>query len=207
MYLFSWHVSHPVITVNKHNPILPITIDSPTELDLADDISDVFAGAPPKKQSSSLSNALLGKVVLFLDLPEPSPNPGDSIPERFKSSILLAVLEKIGCGKTRSMTEMLYLQWGFYFNASSKDFGSDDLFSLAELIDRNIDEHSSRLLFATIVREEFELLHDKLSALDHPNFSNGSKLRLVIDEAQILSDKNPTSFTSSATQGDLPKMC
>jgi hypothetical protein len=61
-------------------------------------------------------------------------------------------------------------------------------------------------VLASIVREEFELLRDKLAAHDYPNFSSDSKLRLVIDEAQILSDKNPTSFASSSIQGDLRPM-
>ncbi|KAG9070446.1 hypothetical protein KI688_007982 [Linnemannia hyalina] len=42
------------------------------------------------------------------------------------------------CGKTWSMIEMLCLQWGFYFNAAKSDFGSEDLFRLAVLIDDNI---------------------------------------------------------------------
>lgn len=41
-----------------------------------------------------------------------------------------------------------------------------------------------------------------LAAHDYPNFSSESKLRLVIDEAQILSDKNPTSFASSSSERD-----
>ncbi|KAI8594823.1 hypothetical protein EDD21DRAFT_359591 [Dissophora ornata] len=44
-----WRVSHPVITANKHQPVLLSEIDSPTELDPTDDIVDVFAEAPPKK--------------------------------------------------------------------------------------------------------------------------------------------------------------
>ncbi|KAF9978798.1 hypothetical protein BGZ65_006848 [Modicella reniformis] len=45
-------------------------------------------------------------------------------------------------------------------------------------------------VLSSVVREEFELLRDKLAALDYPNlFSAESKLRLVIDEVQILSDK------------------
>ena len=36
-----------------------------------------------------------------------------------------------------------------------------------------------------------------------PQFSSESKLQLVVDEAQILSDKSLTSFQSSSTQGDL----
>ncbi|KAG9071529.1 hypothetical protein KI688_005741 [Linnemannia hyalina] len=226
------------------------------------------------------------------NLPDPPTSAGDPVPERFKSNILLGVLEKrkiyrfwcqvsfqlwitygTGAGKTRTMIAMLYLQWGFYFNASSKDLGSDDLFRLAEFIDGNTLDDSasinthfaksatlllllSRLMIlsyclkvsgcrqtfssarwallqvcphmfkdvfmhlfiklrdlmkgralleshlASIVRDEFELLQDKPAALDYPNFSSDSKLRLVIDEAQLLSDKSPTSFASSFTQGD-----
>jgi hypothetical protein len=44
-----WRVDQPVIAVNKHNPILLSAIDSLTELDPIDDISDIFPEAPPKK--------------------------------------------------------------------------------------------------------------------------------------------------------------
>ncbi|KAF8930220.1 hypothetical protein BGZ47_000688 [Haplosporangium gracile] len=225
-----------------------------------------------------------GPSLLFLDLPDPPLSAGDPVPERFRSNVLLSVLEGMqaqdlpvfgvsGCGKTRTMIEMLYLQWGFYFNAAKSDFGSDDLSRLADFIDSNTLEDSanvntrfaksatlllflSRLMIlsyclkipscrqtfssarwallqvcphmfkdvfmhlfiklcdlmkgrallesilASIVREEFESLLDKLAGHDYPNFSSDSKLRLVIDEAQILSDKNPTLFASSSIQGD-----
>ncbi|KAF8915298.1 hypothetical protein BGZ58_005497, partial [Dissophora ornata] len=44
-----WHVAHPVIAANKHQPVLLNAIDSPTELDPTDDIADVFTETPPKK--------------------------------------------------------------------------------------------------------------------------------------------------------------
>ncbi|KAF9288968.1 hypothetical protein BGZ88_007965, partial [Linnemannia elongata] len=44
-----WRVDQPVLAANKHNLILLSAIDSPTELDPTDDISDVFPEAPPKK--------------------------------------------------------------------------------------------------------------------------------------------------------------
>ncbi|KAF9944278.1 hypothetical protein BGZ65_012309, partial [Modicella reniformis] len=47
--LILWRVSHPVIAANKHQSVLLRAIDSQTELDPTDDISDVFAGKPPKK--------------------------------------------------------------------------------------------------------------------------------------------------------------
>ncbi|KAG0272672.1 hypothetical protein BGZ95_011551 [Linnemannia exigua] len=226
--------------------------------------------------------------LLFLDLPNPPSSVAAPVPERFKSNVLLDVLENMqaqdlpvfgvsGCGKTRSMIEMLCLQWGFYFNAAKSDFGSDDLFRLAELIDNNTLEDAtgtntvfaknmtlllflSRLMIldyclkvpgcrqtftsarwallqvcpntfkdvfvhlcmklcdlttartvpvsdlASIVRKEFESVREILAVHDYPNFSSDSKLRVVIDEAQILSDKSPTSFASSSTQGNLRPM-
>lgn len=45
-----------------------------------------------------------------------------------------------GCGKTRSVIEMLCLQWGFYFNAAKSDLGSNDLSQLADYIDAKTTE-------------------------------------------------------------------
>ncbi|KAK5822985.1 hypothetical protein F5H01DRAFT_401412 [Linnemannia elongata] len=44
-----WRVSIQVVSANKHKPILLNEIDSPTELDPTDDLSDVFEETPPKK--------------------------------------------------------------------------------------------------------------------------------------------------------------
>ncbi|KAF9118121.1 hypothetical protein BGX30_004813, partial [Mortierella sp. GBA39] len=44
-----WRVSIPVVPANKHKPIVFNEVESPTELDPTDDISDVFPEAPPKK--------------------------------------------------------------------------------------------------------------------------------------------------------------
>ncbi|KAF9178442.1 hypothetical protein BGZ50_007704 [Haplosporangium sp. Z 11] len=76
--------------------------------------------------------------LLFLSLPDPPSSAAVPVPERFKSNVLLDVLENMqaqelsvfgvsGCGKTRSMIKMLCLQWGFYFSAAKPDFGLDDL--------------------------------------------------------------------------------
>ncbi|KAF8974124.1 hypothetical protein BGZ46_009757, partial [Entomortierella lignicola] len=86
---------------------------------------------------------------LFLDLLSA---PIDNIiPDQFRSNVILDALEKTesrdvpvfgvsGCGKTRSVIEMLCLRWGFYFNASDKDLGSDDLNTLATFIDKKTRE-------------------------------------------------------------------
>lgn len=57
-----------------------------------------------------------------------------------------------------------------------------------------------------IVREAFDSAQESLIAYKYPNFSSESKLRLVVDEAQILSDKGSTSFRSSSAHADLRPM-
>ncbi|KAF9537357.1 hypothetical protein EC957_008397 [Mortierella hygrophila] len=150
----------------------------------------------------------------------------------------LPVFGVSGCGKTRSMIEMLCLQWGFYCNAAKSNFGLDDLCRLADFIDNNISDDSTsgcrkafssagwallqvcpnmfedvfshlclklhvltkeRKNLASIVREEFESVRRRLAACSYPNFSNESKLWVVINEAQILSDMRSTSFASSSS--------
>ncbi|KAF9320406.1 hypothetical protein BG003_006199 [Podila horticola] len=44
-----WRVSIPVVTANRNKPIILTEIDSITELDPTDDVSDVFADQLPKK--------------------------------------------------------------------------------------------------------------------------------------------------------------
>jgi len=63
-------------------------------------------------------------------------------------------------------------------------------------------------VLASAVRQELVLVlvREMLAAHDYPNFSSDSKFRLVVDEAQILSNKNPTLFASSSIQGDLRPM-
>ncbi|KAF8949847.1 hypothetical protein BGZ46_004913, partial [Entomortierella lignicola] len=158
---------------------------------------------------------------LFLNLPTPSTS---NISERFQSNVILQELKKTeaqdvpvfgvsGCGKTRSVMEMLCLQWGFYFNASDKDLGSDDLSILAEFINKKTSEKQDpkdNTTFAKnmtdIVRNEFMSLRNRLAALAYPNFSSGTKLRLVVDEAQILGDRGNDLFESSSIESELRPM-
>ncbi|KAG0325768.1 hypothetical protein BG004_003121 [Podila humilis] len=225
--------------------------------------------------------------LLFLDLPEPPLSVCDPVPERFKSNILLGVLEKMqaqdlpvfgvsGCGKTRSIIEVLCLQWGFYFNAVKSDLGSDDFCRFSESIDGKTSEDQgactifaknmtlvlflSRLLIlkyclqipnsrqtfssaswaqlqvcpnmfedvfaelfkvlfkhlhervlfelvmTTVVQDEFSAVRNLLAAHTYPNLSSESKLRLVVDEAPVLSDKGSSKFQSSFLETDLRPM-
>lgn len=48
----------------------------------------------------------------------------------------------------------------------------------------------------SIVRDELLSVRETLATHAYPNFSSGIKLRLVVGEAQILSDRGSTSFVS-----------
>ncbi|KAF9276720.1 hypothetical protein BGZ88_001564, partial [Linnemannia elongata] len=79
--------------------------------------------------------------LLFLGLLETSatqdtPSTADRVLERIhgQSIPLLPLFGVSGCGKTRTAIEMLSKNWGFYFNASSTDWGSNDLLCFLELV-------------------------------------------------------------------------
>ncbi|KAF9393299.1 hypothetical protein BGX21_010806 [Mortierella sp. AD011] len=266
---------------SKHAEFLVIYVQGQGSLPITE---TGLRGLPKVLRRGAVESEEAKPSLLFLDLPDPPSNTGDPVPEKFKTNILLGMLEKMqaqdlsvfgvsGCDKTRTVAEMLHLQWGFYSNAAKSNLGSFDLSRLADFIDRNIRVDSSNIntrfaknatlllllsrlmvlnyclnvpgcrqtfssarwallqvcphmfkdvfmhlsnklcdlmkgrallesILSSVVREEFELVRDKLAALDYPNFSSDSKLRLVIDEAHILSDKSPTSFSSSLSQGD-----
>ncbi|GJJ76754.1 hypothetical protein EMPS_09113 [Entomortierella parvispora] len=74
---------------------------------------------------------------LFLNLPEPttktnSSSTSDKALTRIRRSAfpLLPMFGVSGSGKTRTAIEMLCKNWGFYFNGSDTDLGSEDLLSL-----------------------------------------------------------------------------
>ncbi|KAK3836313.1 MAG: hypothetical protein J3R72DRAFT_526248 [Linnemannia gamsii] len=239
-------------------------------------------GLPKVFRQGVVESQDLKPNLLFLDLLDPPPSVSDPAPVKFRSNVLLRVLEEMheqdlpvfgvcGCGKTRSMIELLCLQWGFYFNAAKSDFGSDDLFRLADLIDSKnlIDSKTSedaagtntafvknmplllflsRLMilgyclkvpgccqifssarcplllvypntfkdvFVHLCMELYDLttartapVSDLASTIVRKEFQSvrESKVRVVIDEAQTLSDKSPRSHASSSTQGNLRPM-
>ncbi|KAI8051233.1 hypothetical protein BDF22DRAFT_94824 [Syncephalis plumigaleata] len=110
-------------------------------------------GLPLVKRRGVDKEAKLKLSLLFLDLPKPPSNTSDAIDERFQSNPVLKELDKLetrflpvfgvsGCGKTRSVIEVLCLQWGFYFNAVKDDFGSRDLSELADYIGKRTLENS-----------------------------------------------------------------
>ncbi|KAG0248329.1 hypothetical protein BG011_000187 [Mortierella polycephala] len=48
---------------------------------------------------------------------------------------LIPVFGVSGCGKTRAVIELLSQHWGFYFNASSDDWGSSDMMTLHSTVE------------------------------------------------------------------------
>jgi len=45
-----------------------------------------------------------------------------------------------GCGKTRAVIELLLQHWGFYFNASSDDWGSSDMMTLHSTVQKHLKD-------------------------------------------------------------------
>ncbi|KAG0247773.1 hypothetical protein BG011_000951, partial [Mortierella polycephala] len=290
-----WRVSITVVAEDKHIAILLNEIDSKTELVPTDDLSDIFEDNRPKKtihilvQRPPLVHAPISARVStplsdhLSDESRPgAPLSGDlrvdikKIADKFfaTGSKHADFLDMSGCGKTRSVIELLCLQWGFYFNAAEKDLGSSDLSQLAEFLDAKTMEEQgppqntvfasnmtlvlflSRILvlkyclqipdcrqtfssaswavlqvcphmfqdvFAglfsilynrlegltifelalrPIVRDEFLSVQETLATHAYPNFSSGTKLRLVVDEAQILGDNGSELFQSSFMETD-----
>jgi len=87
--------------------------------------------------------------LLFLNLPESSetqepPSTADKALEKIHRRVipLLSLFGVSGCGKTRTAIEMLSKQWGFYFNGSETDLGSNDLLDLLELVQQRRRYHT-----------------------------------------------------------------
>ncbi|KAF9546356.1 hypothetical protein EC957_009845 [Mortierella hygrophila] len=90
--------------------------------------------------------------LLFLQLPDPSSSSEPS--KGLSSDAILDLIGKCstgnvpifgvsGCGKTRSMMELLCRQWGFYFNASGDDLGSDDMTTLLAQVGSRLEKDRS----------------------------------------------------------------
>ncbi|KAG0277039.1 hypothetical protein BGZ95_006634 [Linnemannia exigua] len=87
--------------------------------------------------------------LLFMDLPDPS-TPDSASRNHAAGSILELVKENnryhipvfgvSGCGKTRAVIELLSQHWGFYFNASSDDWGSSDMMTLHSTVQKHLND-------------------------------------------------------------------
>ncbi|KAF9276057.1 hypothetical protein BGZ68_010295 [Mortierella alpina] len=92
--------------------------------------------------------------LLFLDLPDPAAP--DSASRNLASTSILDMVKQnnrplipvfgvSGCGKTRAVIELLSQHWGFYFNASSDDWGSSDMLTLHSTVQSHL--HGTRTSF------------------------------------------------------------
>ncbi|KAG0209859.1 hypothetical protein BGX33_005279, partial [Mortierella sp. NVP41] len=54
---------------------------------------------------------------------------------------LIPVFGVSGCGKTRAAFELLSQHWGFYFNSSHDDWGSDDMMTLRSAVQKYLNDH------------------------------------------------------------------
>ncbi|KAF9536754.1 hypothetical protein EC957_009801 [Mortierella hygrophila] len=146
-------------------------------------------GKPPENRPS----------LLFMDLPNPS-TPGSASRNHAAGSILELVQENnrpvipvfgvSGCGKTRAAIELLSQHWGFYFNASNDDWGSEDMMTLRSAVQKDLndtrgsfissgsglkdssatfeDEHSKQALNEYLSQEAVEMLFQKFEGRYRP---------------------------------------
>ncbi|KAF9916716.1 hypothetical protein FBU30_001179 [Linnemannia zychae] len=107
-----------------------------------------------------------------MDLPDPF-SPGSISRNLATASILelvkdnsrhhIPVFGVSGCGKTRVVVELLSQHWGFYFNASSDDWGSVDMTTLNSTIrdylkDPQVSENMDRQVNSSYARKTTLLL-------------------------------------------------
>ncbi|KAI8360926.1 hypothetical protein B0O80DRAFT_145835 [Mortierella sp. GBAus27b] len=90
-----------------------------------------------------------------MDLPDPlipdsksRNNAAKSILEMVKDNNRshIPVFGVSGCGKTRAVIELLSLHWGFYFNASHDDWGSNDMMTVRSAVQRFLNDRKGSLV-------------------------------------------------------------
>ncbi|KAF8924661.1 hypothetical protein BGZ58_001574 [Dissophora ornata] len=119
-------------------------------------------------------------TLLFLDLPESTerqdpPSTADKALGKIRGRAvpLLQLFGVSGCGKTRTAIEMLSKNWGFYFNGSTTDRGSQDLARFLELVHRtkrygNRDfESNIHILALGLVLSRVIILEQCLNIAEH----------------------------------------
>lgn len=81
--------------------------------------------------------------------------------------------------------------------------GEDVFLDPFKILFKKLNERSLfELVLTTVIQDEFYLVRDLLVGHRYPNFMAGSKSRLVVDEAQLLSDKGSTKFRSTYLETD-----
>lgn len=87
--------------------------------------------------------------LLFSDLPDPSTP--DAASRSLASTSILSMVKANNrphipafgvsrCGKTRAVIELLSQHWGFYFNASRDDWGSNDMITLHSAVQKHLKD-------------------------------------------------------------------
>ncbi|KAF8923383.1 hypothetical protein BGZ58_003017 [Dissophora ornata] len=151
-----------------------------------------------------------------MDLPDPSSPDltsrnmaAGSILERVKENnrALIPVFGVSGCGKTRAVFELLSLNWGFYYNASSDDWGSagKDIFNSLFLKLLKL-QHHDEVSLSLLIRDIYEDTEDYLiKSACLPTIDTDTRLLVVLDEAQLLGDAFNLSFQSMSSSDESPR--
>ncbi|RKP22701.1 hypothetical protein SYNPS1DRAFT_31673, partial [Syncephalis pseudoplumigaleata] len=96
----------------------------------------------PRVDSRGAAEGREAPSLLFFDLPGPrdatrSSNVAEKALDKWPGLRHLPLFGVSGCGKTRTLLELLSRTWGFYFNASSDDIGSDDIQVIIDALSAN----------------------------------------------------------------------
>ncbi|KAK3837891.1 MAG: hypothetical protein JOS17DRAFT_837592 [Linnemannia elongata] len=125
-------------------------------------IIHIIVQRPPQVHAPAPSRALTPSLALFLMVlvlahrcllsvhgPSGPLAPDSELRNLASSSILemvkannrplIPVFGVSGCGKTRAVVELLSQYWGFYFNASSDDWGSSDMITLHSTVQGHLN--------------------------------------------------------------------
>ncbi|KAK3836304.1 MAG: hypothetical protein J3R72DRAFT_477166 [Linnemannia gamsii] len=113
--------------------------------------------------------------LMFFDLPSSvhsggAPSQAEKILAEYPGTRHLPLFGVSGCGKTRTAVDLLSRSWGFYFNAGATDYGSSDMYTLAQALSQyrgiylssNMLENTDRIRYLT-----YGLLYARLLILEH----------------------------------------
>ncbi|KAF9123573.1 hypothetical protein BGW39_008872 [Mortierella sp. 14UC] len=137
-------------------------------------------------------------TLLFYNLPSSSPvQPSQALMQAERiladhpEKRLLPLFGVRGCGKTRAVMELLSESWGLYLNASSNEYGSEDMDSIIENLYYINLTNSKKHNTAMVQYIVFGLLYARLLILEHCLRTAGSRDTFTCQRWMLLQVATP----------------
>ncbi|KAF9178796.1 hypothetical protein BGZ50_007463 [Haplosporangium sp. Z 11] len=129
----------------------------------------------PTVRSRGLKERRTTPSLLFFDLPssvqsDAVHNQAEKILAEYPGTRFLPLFGVSGCGKTRTVMDLLSRSWGLYFNAGPRDYGSSDMHTLARALPEHHDIYLSENKIQNTDRVRYltyGLLYARLSILEY----------------------------------------